>query len=293
MGKGPFREAAGGVLAVLVGLLVLGPGRPVDAVGADFGVLPAIAATIAPSPAARPTPTIPPYDRADWKHWIDRDGDCQDTRQEVLLRDSTAPVATNRNGCKVLSGRYFDPYSGRMVETPKRIDVDHMVPLLEAHLSGGWAWTPAHKQAYANFLDDPCHLIATDRSLNRSKGGKDPASWQPPVCDRTGPREPPADPVLCCYYAACWMSVKLTWRLAIDPVEAAHLAVLLGSCPLSAPPAGRLPGRHNALHALQAFAPVRVDELEEVRTHVLWREPELFADPIETVHPPALRLDPH
>ena len=33
----------------------------------------------------RPYRTIPAYDRSEWKHWIDSDQDCQNTRHELFL----------------------------------------------------------------------------------------------------------------------------------------------------------------------------------------------------------------
>ena len=42
--------------------------------------LPVITTTILVAPVP---PDIPEYDRSQWKHWVDADGDCQDTMQEV------------------------------------------------------------------------------------------------------------------------------------------------------------------------------------------------------------------
>ena len=45
--------------------------------------------------------TIPDYNRAEWRHWIDHDGDCLDTRHELLLRESLTSVTFKvNNACK-------------------------------------------------------------------------------------------------------------------------------------------------------------------------------------------------
>ena len=90
--------------------------------------------TIAPIPD-----DIPEYDRSDWRHWTDEDGDCQDARQEVLIAESLEPVTfeTERK-CRVETGQWWAPHLGHHLGNPTHIDVDHHVPLKNAHLSGAW-----------------------------------------------------------------------------------------------------------------------------------------------------------
>ena len=128
--------------------------------------------------------TLPDYDRKDWKHWTDADGDCQDARNEVLIAESQTRVAyrTDRK-CRVTTGEWLAPYSNTSVTDPGRLDVDHMVPLGNAHDSGAWQWSAEQRERYANYMEDPQHLIAVTASANRPKGARGPEEWKPE--DRT------------------------------------------------------------------------------------------------------------
>jgi len=50
------------------------------------------------------------YNRKDWPHWADYDGDCQNERAELLIALSKAPVTfrSHRN-CTVVRGEWLDP----------------------------------------------------------------------------------------------------------------------------------------------------------------------------------------
>ena len=166
-----------------------------------------------------PTSDMPDYDRDAWDHWNDADGDCQDARQEVLIDESSVQVDfTDARMCKVASGKWTDPYTGEVVEDPSKLDVDHMVPLANAHDSGGHAWDDDKRTRFANSLDYPGHLIATTASANRSKGRRAPDEWRPPNQEYW------------CQYAVDWIVIKKDWGLTATEAESAALRVMLDTC---------------------------------------------------------------
>ena len=90
------------------------------------------------SPALLAT-TIPDYNRSDWNHWIDADNDCQDTRHELLVRESLEPVAFNTTSqCRVVTGLWYGNYLGVVLDQSSDLDLDHIIPLKWAHEHGGW-----------------------------------------------------------------------------------------------------------------------------------------------------------
>lgn len=161
------------------------------------------------------------YDRDDYHSgWRDRDGDCQDIRDEVLIRQSREPVTfESSRKCEVVFGNWYDPYSGQQFQDPSKLDIEHLVPLAEVHESGGAKWPSQRKHAYANDLTrHPRTLIAVSLSENRSKGSRGPSEWMP------------SNKAYHCDYLRQWQAVKDEWNLSMDRTEKHFIASQLANC---------------------------------------------------------------
>ena len=119
----------------------------------------------------------PEYDRDAFGGWADDDGDCLNTRHEFLAELSTGPIQLSANECRVVRGRWLDPYTDQIFTESSDLDVDHLVPLYWAWQRGAWAWSDDKKQKFGN---DPRNLFAVDNGTNRSKSAKGPLEWLPP-----------------------------------------------------------------------------------------------------------------
>ena len=185
------------------------------------------ASTIAPSAAGLVLPVtiadvpsdLPAYDRGTWRHWVDEDKDCQNARQEVLIAESKVAVTFESDEqCRVATGSWLGPYTGQTVDSPAELDIDHLVPLENAHRSGAWRWDSDRKREYANYLENEQHLIATTSSANRSKGSKGPEAWRPELESYW------------CEYATAWVMVKNQWGLTVTEDEYTALVEMLATC---------------------------------------------------------------
>lgn len=171
--------------------------------------------------------TLPPYNRKDWPHWTTKN--CQTTRTRVLIQESITNVTfTTDSGCTVGGGFWFDFYTGETFTDPSQLDIDHLVPLQNAHVSGGWQWPTEKKKQYANELDFWEHLIAVKAAANRAKGSKSPDQWKPP------------SEGYWCEYAVRWILIKSRWNLSSTTPEHAALTSMIESCPIKIPWAAAL-----------------------------------------------------
>lgn len=121
-------------------------------------------------------------------------------------------------GCTVSTGLWVDPYTGISGTEASALDIDHFVPLANAHRSGDWRWTPEAKKRYANDLLNPAHLIAVTASANRAKSDKGPEAWKPPRQEYW------------CEYATNWIGVKVTWQLTATEAEWMALTEMKARC---------------------------------------------------------------
>ena len=133
----------------------------------------------------RASVTAPPaehgkYKRSEFGHgWDDSDGDCQNSRAEALTATSTTSVRfADAKRCRVVTGRWISPFTGKVIQNAGDTDIDHVVPLAWSWDRGAGQWSRGKREKFAN---DPVNLWPVEASLNRSKGAKGPDDWLPPA----------------------------------------------------------------------------------------------------------------
>jgi len=156
--------------------------------------------------------TAQDYSRTEFGGWIDEDGDCRNTRHEILMRDSYFPDTVM---CKVTSGMWYLPYSDTYTFNPSSIDIDHIIPLRHAWYAGAKTWTKEERVSFAN---DTQNLIAVSASENRSKGARSPDQWLPP------------NPPYWCEYVNNWVNLKKKYRLESSAQEQNMINVVTKAC---------------------------------------------------------------
>ena len=148
------------------------------------------------------------YNRKDWQHWIDSDGDCQNTRHELLIEKSISNVSfTDRQDgkdCTVDNGMWNGHYLDKSFNKASDLDVDHVIPLKWAHDHGAAGWTKDEKKLFAN---DPLNLLLVDDAENQSKGARGPATWIP------------KNKGFHCEYASLWLRILNKYNLGAFPQD--------------------------------------------------------------------------
>lgn len=177
-------------------------------------------------------PDLAKFDRNAYlpEGWADQDGDCQDTRVELLIAFGI-DVQLDDGGCQVQSGKWRDEFSGAALSDLADIVIVHVVSPAEAHLSGASAWNDATKQAFANDFEQATalgfgsrtplnsNLVVVSKSTQSDKATKNPAQWLPEDLGRQ------------CHYVQLWVAIKAEWKLTMEDAERDAIADVLSMCP--------------------------------------------------------------
>jgi hypothetical protein len=146
--------------------------------------------------------------------WDDVDGDCQNSRAEALIAQSSTDVRfADERRCRVVTGRWISPFTGRVIQNASEIDIDHVVPLKWAWERGANTWSRDKREKFAN---DPVNLWSVELSLNRQKGAKGPEEWLPPAGQ--------------CGYVARFVRITKQYGLKPDLQEAGWMKSFVNGC---------------------------------------------------------------
>ena len=113
-----------------------------------------------------------------------------------------------------MGGIIYGPYTGRLFESTRETDIEHIVARSEAHDSGLCAVDPATRERFAS---DLLNLTLASPTVNRhQKGAYDVAEWLPDLNQ--------------CWYADRVVQVRLKYSLTVDQREADALDEVMAGC---------------------------------------------------------------
>lgn len=161
--------------------------------------------------------------------WPDLDRNGCTTRQDVLVRQAvsvtTRRIAVHDGTCEeAVAGTWIDPYTGSTLTfsnlkdpaQAQRLQIDHVVSLYDAWVSGARDWTDEQRVIFANDLAAP-ELRAVSGDTNFAKGRAGPETWSP-APDRR------------CEVARAIVEVKSHYRLTVTAAERDALSAMLSTC---------------------------------------------------------------
>jgi len=155
--------------------------------------------------------------------WADDDTDGQNTRAEILidhsLGDWDEAVVYNEDESRVISGLWLCAFTGKYYRDASELDIDHIVPLEEAWLSGAHKWSKKRSHAYGMgrgiISRKNSWLLPVSKSANRSKGSRTPEKWMPPDYDYWA------------QYCVLWIITKKHWKMSMTRKEKERLEAIL------------------------------------------------------------------
>jgi len=187
---------------------------------------------------------LKPYIRTEYmpfKKWGDENKNSIKTRSEVLMRDLRPktkfssirkflnfedPWFESRrkknprykaNKTKVVDIKkskrkkyyWLDSFTNEKFYSADKVDIDHVVPLKNAHIFGGSKWPSKIKYSYANYMDNNHHLLVVELGENRSKNDKGPS-----IIDENNYLPP--NKGYHCNYVRIWAQIKYEWQLSLS-----------------------------------------------------------------------------
>lgn len=123
-------------------------------------------------------------------------------REQVLARDSLVPVVVFNS--KIVSGQWTCPYTNKQMTLPSEIEIDHIVPLAEAWISGAKNWNNSKRSSFSRDIDN---LISVSSAANQQKGAKGPDKWLPAIT------------TVRAWYIQRWAYTKVKWNLGMSQEE--------------------------------------------------------------------------